>query len=124
MAEFCLKDGTAAAFVLRLAGTGARLGVNGAPDATHPLAVTGIVFIKSGPLLADAKCVPGAADPTEAQVVIGANSTATVTHNNGQEVVVIQELSGAEIDLENAGINSFDLRKNTGGERTVGYNFW
>lgn len=125
MAEFCLKDETAAAFALRLAGTGARLGVNGAPDATHPLAVAGAVFVKSGPLLGDDKCVGAAASPTSGSISVPGNGTATVTTNNGQEVIPIQdELLGALVGVDALNANDFGLRNGDATAKTVDYSYW
>ena len=122
--ELCIRDETAAADRIRFAA-GARMGINGAPDGTHPIAVGGVVFFKSTDELGNGRCINLSADPTEGSVSVPANGTATITTSEGQRVVALGETnSGVNVNLDELNDNDFILRNNSGGAITVDYGYW
>lgn len=78
------------------------------------------MFVDSNIRFPAGAAIPRSAAPVTAQVVVAANSTVTISHNDGQIV-----LSGAPAGaIEDAGTSEFTIRNSTGSQQTIDYFYW
>jgi hypothetical protein len=79
-----LRDETAAVDVLEISGGGVLIGIGGAADSVHILAVCGNPIIKSSGIAYDNTVISSAAVPSTGSVTTDGSGNATITTSTGQ----------------------------------------
>lgn len=95
---------TVAKSVLEISSSGALLGINGAADPTHILALSGNPIIKSTGVAYDNTVVSASAQAVSGTVTLDSSGSATITTNLGQAPVA------ADYGIDSLSTNSYTLR--------------
>jgi hypothetical protein len=113
-----LKNETTGHVALEISGGGALIGIDGASDSVHILAICGNPIIKSTKVIYDSRVVATSGKTTFGTATLDSSGNASITHGQTQPVIV----QGVSNSIQDDDSTRFSLRGPANGTRK--YNFW
>jgi hypothetical protein len=113
-----LKNETTGHVALEISGGGALIGIDGAADSVHILAICGNPLIKSSGIAYDGTVISSSALPTTGSVTTNGSANATITTNTGQRA-----LGSIGANVTSLATNSMNIHADISGHG-YRYAFW
>jgi hypothetical protein len=115
-----LKDETTGHIALEISGGGALIGIDGASDSVHILAVCGNPIIKSSGVAYDNTVISASAAPGQGSVTLDGSGRASVAHSLGTPPIA----ASGDGSISTTTVDSTYVQITGGASTSARYTYW